>query len=255
MGRARLRTMPAVFVHGVPETPAIWGPLRAKLNRDDIVTPQLPGFGCPKPDGFGSTKEEYVAWLVAELDKVAAADGPIDLIGHDWGGGLVVRVVSTRPDLLRSWVTDAAGIGHPDFEWHEFAKIWQTPGAGEEFFEQQLAGSDEERGAVFEMFGVPHDDAVAMGGSIDKRMTDSIIALYRSATEVGKEWSGDFKDIPAPGLVIVPSEDAFLNADHARESAATAGAQVAEFDGIGHWWMAQAPDRAVKTLESFWSSV
>jgi pimeloyl-ACP methyl ester carboxylesterase len=247
--------MPAVLVHGVPETPAVWNQLRAALSRTDVVTPQLPGFGCPKPDGFGSTKEEYVAWLVAELDDIAAEQGPVDLVGHDWGGGLTVRVVSTRPDLLRSWVTDAAGLGHPDFEWHEFAKIWQTPGAGEEFFEQQLAGSDEDRGAVFEMFGVSHDDAVEMGSHIDKRMTDSILALYRSATDVGKEWAPDFRDIPAPGLVIVPSEDTFLDADHARSGAAAAGAGVAEFEGIGHWWMAQAPDHAATTLEAFWSSV
>ena len=65
--------------------------------------------------------------------------GPVDLVGHDWGGGFVVRVVSTRPDLVRSWVTDAAGIGDVNFEWHDFAKIWQTPGEGEQFFEQQLA--------------------------------------------------------------------------------------------------------------------
>jgi pimeloyl-ACP methyl ester carboxylesterase len=232
----------------------VWNQLRAKLSRTDIVTPQLPGFGCEMPANFGSTKEEYVAWLVAELDGIAS-EGPIDLVGHDWGGGLVVRAVSTRPDLVRSWVTDAAGLGHPDFEWHEFAKIWQTPDAGEEFFEQQLSGSDEERGAVFEMFGVPHGDAVAMGSHIDKRMTDSILALYRSATEVGKEWAPDFRDIPAPGMVIVPSEDAFLNGDHAREGAKTAGARVAEFDGIGHWWMAQAPDHAATTLEAFWASI
>ena len=146
--------MPAVLVHGVPETPAVWDHLRSELKRDDIVTPQLPGFGCPRPPGFGATKEEYVAWLVAELEALAAT-GPVDLVGHDWGGGFVVRVVSTRPDLVRSWVTDAAGIGDVNFEWHDVAKIWQTPGEGEQFFEQQSAATPKERGAVFEMFGIP----------------------------------------------------------------------------------------------------
>ena len=98
--------MPTVLVHGVPETPALWDPLRAHLAREEVVALQLPGFGCSRPAGFGATKEEYVSWLVAELEK-ARADGEIDLVGHDWGGGFVVRVVSTRPDLVRSWVTDA----------------------------------------------------------------------------------------------------------------------------------------------------
>src|SRR3954470_21641847 len=118
--------MPAVFVHGVPEIPSLWDSMRSHLKRDDVVAVQLPGFGCPRPDGFGATKEEYVAWLIGELESLGAP-GTIDLVGHDWGGGFTVRVVSTRPDLVRSWVTDAAGIGHDKFEWHEFAKIWQTP--------------------------------------------------------------------------------------------------------------------------------
>jgi pimeloyl-ACP methyl ester carboxylesterase len=29
--------MPAVFVHGNPETPAVWDPLLAELDRDDVV--------------------------------------------------------------------------------------------------------------------------------------------------------------------------------------------------------------------------
>jgi pimeloyl-ACP methyl ester carboxylesterase len=224
--------MPAVLVHGVPETPAVWDPLRSHLRRDDVLAVQLPGFGCPRPDGFDASKEAYVDWLVRELEAV---QGPIDLVGHDWGGGFVVRVVSTRPDLVRSWVTDAGGIGDVEFEWHDFAKIWQTPGAGEEFWEQQLATPVEERAATFTLFNVAHDDAVAMAGSIDQAMADCILALYRSAVDVGREWAPDFKDIPTPGLVLVPSDDPFLAADRARGSAARAGAAVRELEGVGHW--------------------
>jgi pimeloyl-ACP methyl ester carboxylesterase len=141
--------MTVVLVHGVPETPAVWEPLVALLGRTDVETLRLPGFGGPAPVGFGATKEEYVAWLGAELERIGAA-GPVDLVGHDWGGGFVVRVVSTRPDLVRSWVTDAGAIGEPGFEWHDFAKIWQTPGEGEEFFAQQLATPVDDSATVFE---------------------------------------------------------------------------------------------------------
>jgi pimeloyl-ACP methyl ester carboxylesterase len=56
--------------------------------------------------------DDYAAWLVAELEAVGE---PVDLVGHDWGGGFTVRVVSLRPDLVRSWVSDAAGVGDVDF--------------------------------------------------------------------------------------------------------------------------------------------
>jgi pimeloyl-ACP methyl ester carboxylesterase len=245
--------MPAVLVHGVPETPAVWDGVRSELRRDDVVALQLPGFGCARPDGFGATKEEYVTWLVGELSGLQA-QGPIDLVGHDWGGGFVVRLVSTRADLVRSWVSDAAGLGDPDFEWHEFAKIWQTPGAGEDFFDQQLAQTVEERAGVFEMFGVPHDRALVMAGAVDRTMADCILSLYRSAVDVGKEWSPDFHDIGKPGLVLLPSEDPFLSEEGARVGAGHAGAAVAGLAGLGHWWMLQDPKQGAAVLEEFWSS-
>src|SRR3954453_15936884 len=159
--------MPAVFVHGVPEIPTLWDSLGSRLPRDDPTALQLPGFGCARPSGFGATKEEYVAWLVGELEAIGE---PVDLVGHDWGGGFTVRLVSTRPDLVRSWVTDAASLGHEKFEWHEFAKIWQTPDAGEEFFAGQLALSDEDKASVFEGFGVPHDEAMRLQTGLDQTM-------------------------------------------------------------------------------------
>ena len=94
----------------------------ALMHRDDVIALQLPGFGCPRPDGFEATKEAYVTWLVRELDQIGA-HGPIDLVGHDWGGGFVLRLVSTRADLVRSWVSDIAGMGDVDFVWHQVAKV------------------------------------------------------------------------------------------------------------------------------------
>jgi len=243
--------MPAVLVHGVPETPALWEPLIEHLGRSDVVTPQLPGFGCPRPAGFGATKEEYVDWLIGELEGLQA-DGPVDLVGHDWGGGLTLRLVSLRPNLVRTWASDAGGLADVDFEWHQFAKIWQTPEEGERFFEQQLASTPEERAALFEVF-VPREQALRMAG-LDETMAGCILDLYRSAVDVGREWSADFVDIPKPGLVLIPSEDPFLEDESAKTSAAKAGAATAPLDGLGHWWMLQDPALAAATLEAFWSS-
>src|SRR5216684_1942786 len=107
--------MPAVFVHGVPDTQRVWDAVASRLNRKDVLTLSLPGFDCPMPAGFSATKEAYVDWL---LGRLAAIQGPIDLVGHDWGGLLVVRAVSVRPDAVRSW---AAGAAPLDREY-----VWQT---------------------------------------------------------------------------------------------------------------------------------
>lgn len=245
--------MPAVLVHGVPETSALWDGLVPLLGRDDVVTLQLPGFGTPRPAGFGATKEEYVDWLVGQLES-RRGDGPIDLVGHDWGGGFTVRLVSIRPDLVRSWVTDGAGLGDIEFEWHDFAKIWQTPEEGEKFWADQLATPVEERAGVFELFGVSHDDAVKLAGQVDETMAGCILPLYRSATNVGVEWAPDFHDIPKPGLVLAATEDAFLSLDRSRVGAERAGARFEVLEGLGHWWMLQDPARAAAVIKDFWST-
>lgn len=77
-----------VFVHGVPETASLWDKVRSHIEAESVAL-TLPGFGCPRPDGFGATKDEYVEWLVAELDTF---DEPVDLVGHDWGASLTYRV-------------------------------------------------------------------------------------------------------------------------------------------------------------------
>jgi pimeloyl-ACP methyl ester carboxylesterase len=246
--------MTVVLVHGVPETPEVWDPLRVELGRPDVEALRLPGFGAVPPAGFGATKEEYVDWLVAELERIGSA-GPVDLVGHDWGGGFVVRVVSTRPELVRSWVTDAGAIGDPGFEWHDFAKIWQTPGEGEEFFAQQLATPVDDQAGVFEAFGVPADRARVLAGWADEEMARCILTLYRSAVDVGREWGPDFQSIPAPGLALLPTEDPFLSADGSRSAARRAGVGVVELSGLGHWWMLQDPARGAAVLADFWSSV
>jgi pimeloyl-ACP methyl ester carboxylesterase len=68
-----------------------------------------------------------VAWLTATLESLSQ---PIDLIGHDWGSLLVVRVASARPNLVRSWVGGAAPVSS-EYVWHSAAQAWQTPQLGE----------------------------------------------------------------------------------------------------------------------------
>lgn len=129
--------MTVVLVHGNPETEAIWGPLVDALRRDDVVRLSPPGFGAPLPDDFPATYLAYRDWLEDELERL---DGPVDLVGHDWGGGHVVNAMMHRPELVRSWASDAVGLFDPDYVWHDLAQVWQTPGGRRGFGELNVRG-------------------------------------------------------------------------------------------------------------------
>lgn len=239
-----------VFVHGVPETADLWRDVRAAIDRESVAV-QLPGFGCPRPDGFTATKDAYVDWLVGAID---ALDGPVDLVGHDWGAGLTYRVATAFGDRLRSWAADVGAIAHPDYTWHDFAKIWQTPGEGEAFVEGQLAQSVEAQSAMYEGFGVPGGHARTMAEAYDATMGAAILDLYRSATPNPHAAWGPWRPTSAPGLVLHPTDDPFDDRAHATAVAEALGAGFAPMEGAGHFWPAQAPEAGAAVLETFWSS-
>ncbi|MGP0031178.1 MAG: alpha/beta fold hydrolase [Acidimicrobiales bacterium] len=241
-----------VFVHGVPETSALWDKVRCHIDAESVAL-ALPGFGCPRPNGFGATKDGYVEWLVAELDTF---DEPVELVGHDWGASLTYRVATTYGDRVHSWVADNLNGIMPDYEWHDFAKIWQTPGEGEKFWAHQIAASIEDRAGIFEAFGVGYDDAAALASAVDETMAACILELYRSAVpNTCADWGDSLHPTAAPGLVLVPSDDPFGDAAASRQAAETLGAKIRAFEGVGHWWALQKPAEAASILKGFISSV
>ncbi|MGP4054859.1 alpha/beta fold hydrolase [Mycobacterium sp. 4D054] len=247
--------MTVVFVHGNPETDAIWGPLTAVLGRDDVVLLSPPGFGAPLPDGFGATMLEYRDWLESALEGI---EGPIDLVGHDWGGGHVVNAVMHRPELVRSWVSDSVGLFDADYVWHDMAQVWQTAGAGEESLDAMMGGGVPARTELMVSFGIPADVGAALAEQQNDDMRKAILALYRSAAQPAMAEAGRALEAAAarPGLSLQPTDDPFIGPhDNRRRAAERAGARVEVLEGLGHWWMVEDPHRGAAALTAFWDSL
>ncbi|MEZ5231777.1 MAG: alpha/beta hydrolase [Acidimicrobiales bacterium] len=247
--------MTVVLVHGNPETAAIWDRLRVELGRTDVVALSPPGFGAPVPEGFGATSDDYLAWLVDELGHI---DGPIDLIGHDWGGGHVARVAASRPDLIRSWCTDIAGCFDPAYVWHDMAQVWQQPGDGEAAIDGMISLAMADRVAAFTAMGMDGEAAQSCAAAVGPDMGRCILALYRSAVQPAMtEWGRRLEQAERrPALVIVATEDHFVGGEElARRMAARIGAEVAVLDGLGHWWMMQDPAAGARAITTFLASL
>ena len=248
--------MTHVFVHGNPETEAVWWPLAAELARrgvDDVVLLSPPGFGAPTPAGWDATHASYRGWLVAELERLG---GGVHLVGHDWGAGHVYGVAAHRPDLLASWAADCAGLLHPDYVWHDAAQGWQTPEVGEQMVAGMAAMSHAERVGLFGTLGITGEVADALATGLDAEMGRCILALYRSATQPVLRDLGDLLAAAPrrPGLVVVATGDTYAGTpDMAAHTAQRAGAGTVVLDGASHWWMLERPGDAADALTAFWA--
>ena len=244
---------PAVFVHGNPETSAVWGPLLARLNRDDVVCLSPPGFGAPLPTGFDASMTGYRDWLVRQL---GAFRYPADLVGHDWGGAHVFNAVMARPDLVRSWVSDALGVFDPGYVWHPLAQIWQTPGQGEQSAATMFEAPLDQRIRRMRERGIDDPVAAQLAAGQDSQMATAVLALYRSAAQPAMSTAGQQASAAAakPGLAISAAKDDTTGSEASRRRvAARAAADVATLPGLGHWWMVQDPHAGAAILTDFWS--
>lgn len=252
-----------VFVHGNPETDAIWRLLTDQLaglsiTDENIVLLSPPGFGAPLPADFDPTSDGYLAWLAAEVELLAATRGlPIDIVGHDWGAGHVFRLAGERPDLIRSWAADIGGLLHPDYVWHDAAKAWQTPDVGEQVIEMMLSMSLADRVASYSGLGLPDELASEMAEAMNADMGAAILGLYRSAPEpVIRGYASTLAAADrTPGLIITAADDAYVSADLAGPVAERLGCAELVLEGQGHWWMVSDPATAARGLAEFWASL
>jgi pimeloyl-ACP methyl ester carboxylesterase len=247
--------MTVVLVHGNPETKAIWGPLIDVLARNDVVRLSPPGFGAPLPDDFPATYLAYRDWLE---DELAGFDKPVDVVGHDWGGGHVVNVVMHRPELVRSWASDVVGLFDPDYVWHDLAQVWQTPGEGEKLVAKTMGGTVEYRAQRNAALGIPLEIATSIAYSQGPEMGRAILLLYRSARQPAMAEAGRAlgKAAARPGVSLLATEDRFVGSEEIRRrAAARAGARTEVLAGLGHWWMVQDPVRSAVALTDFWESL
>ncbi len=241
--------MPAVFVHGVPDTAALWDRLIPMLSRADVIALTLPGFGTQLPPDWRGTKEEYAGWLVTELERIGE---PVDLVAHDWGAILAQRVASIRPDLVR---TLACGSGPLDreYEWHPMAQLWQTTEVGEQIMAALGSTPAVDLAAGFVAGGSPPELATMQAEHLDDRMAQCILALYRSAVTVGEEWQDQVAAMPRrPAVVFHGADDPHVPANIAEHLAARLDAALVMYHDCSHWWPWARAAETAETLTELW---
>lgn len=240
--------MPAFLVHGNPDTSRLWRRVVDELGsyEGEIVAADLPGFAAAAPEGFPATKEAYVEWIVEQLEGLG---GNVDLVGHDWGSLLVQRVASIRPDLLASVACGGAAVD-VDYPWHPLAQVWQTPGAGEKYMEEELTAEFGIEHLVEN--GVPREDA-EQNMWLTPHGKTTILKLYRSAVDIGAEWQPDLEQLEVPAMVIWGRTDPYVPLEFGERLAERMKGELVVLE-CGHWWPFERPAETAEALQRHWSA-
>ena len=247
MDCAKGNVLTVVFVHGFPDTYRMWDQIIAASGRDDCVALDLPGFSSAAPDGWPSTVDAYVAWILAEVERRVAVGGPVHLVGHDWGCIMGLRAASLRPELFRSV---AGGNGPIDENWplHTHWKLWAQPGTGEAAM------------AAMNVDDLP-PGLVHMGMTPEGARTNSLttpghkavaLTLYRSGVNVGRDWAADLARIVVPSMLIWGVRDMDVPVETGRRMAWRMGAEMVELDAH-HFWPYAKPVEATQALQRLWA--
>jgi pimeloyl-ACP methyl ester carboxylesterase len=239
-----------MLVHGNPDSHLLWELVQPHLDTggDEVVAVDLPGFAEPAPPDFPATKEAYVAWLIDELEALASRSGRVDLVGHDWGSLMVQRIASERPDLLRTVAVGGAAVD-VEYPWHSIAQVWQTPGEGERYMEEEL--TPEVSIPYLIENGMPREYAERNSWLVPGNK-DCILALYRSAVKIGEEWQPGVERIELPSMVIWGRDDPYVELPWGERLAERMHAELVVLD-CGHWWSYERPRETAQALTRLWS--
>ncbi len=102
---------PVVLVHGIPTSPSLWRHVVPLLPDLRVLAFEMTGYGDSIPAGRGrdvsvsAQADRLNAWI-EHLDV-----GPVTLVGHDLGGGVVHIAAVRRPDLCAGLLI-TNGIGY-----------------------------------------------------------------------------------------------------------------------------------------------
>ncbi len=197
------------------------------------------------PAGFDATKEAYVAWLVEQVEAIGE---PVDIVGHDWGSLLVQRLVSIRPDLVRTWAAGSGTVDR-DYVWHDLAQMWQTPEVGEQVMDAMVGD------ALVDALGRPARPRARDRGRGERRrhhegLHPAAVPLRRAGFD---DWHDAVDAISRPGLVLWGADDPYVTADFGGRLAERTGATLEMFPDSGHWWPVTKPAETAAALETLWS--
>jgi pimeloyl-ACP methyl ester carboxylesterase len=244
---------PVVFVHGTPSWSYIWRNVAPKLAESfSVHVFDLLGYGdSPALDGADLSLTAHARRFVELLDALGL-DVPA-VVGHDIGGGIVLRthLIERRP-FRRIALVDAVALAP-----------WIT--APTRHMQKHLDVYRTMPVHIYEQIVTAHLRTAVAGALDDDRLAaylrpwrgeDGQAAYLEKVAQFDEEETREFEpllgSIDVPVLILWGEHDAWLDASLAKRLAeAIPGAPLELIPGAGHFAMEDAPEAVAQALAEF----
>ena len=227
-----------VFLHGWPDTPALWDETVAALApRWRCVRFALPGYGAAAPERLPDL-EGTLSLIEAVIEAVSPHE-PVTLVLHDWGAVFGYQVAMRQPRRVARVVGVDVGDTVDDALWRSWSPSAKAGVMGYQLF-LAVAGW--------------------IGGGLGDRLTRWMARTLRAPAPperiharmnwpYRRAWTGGLKaavpvDLACPMLFVYGERKPFLfhSPGWAARIAARPGSEVHALD-CGHWVMVQRGER------------
>ncbi len=244
-----------VLLHGWPDTARLWrGVVPGLVDAGyRVLVPDLRG--CGRSDRPAGVEDYAMGRLVDDVLGVldAARVEAAHVVGHDWGAALAWAVALRHPERVRS--LGALAVGHPtafraagldQMLRSLYVLAFRTEGLGEAF----VAMEDY---ALLRRMG--HPDAAEVAAGLAAGQLTPHLNWYRA------NLPADAFVTPPPRLAplavralgVWASGDRGLGEAQMLDSAryCARGFCYVRLEGLGHWFVLEAPDKVTKVLRDF----
>ena len=249
---------PVVLLHGLGGAAANWGLLAPELALERLVLAiDLPGHAGSDPLPAAPSLAPYADAVAA----VAAREGigPVDVVGHSFGGLVALRLAVRRPGVVRSLVlAAAAGITSGTRAAERVLAFlgWVQPGRRISPHWRAVARSDDLKRAVFGHW------FAADPAALTEEAVEAVLRDVGLNTDTDSAWRAMTRDDPrpdlhriqAPSLVLWGATDNQLPLEDAYEYARRLRAPVRVIADCGHLLIVERPDACLDAIERFLAS-
>ncbi len=253
--------LPVLLLHGVPQTAIVFRHLFPVLAADRLVlAPDLKGLGGSEVGG-----PYDVATLVREIAALILheVDGPVDVVGHDWGGAIALALADTRPDLVRRLVVINAPYRKVSLVKAFHIPLFALPGLPEVVF--RLGG----RRLIDGMLRLAWKSDQPLDPDVRDRYAASyanpqrvsaMLGYYRASVRgqiAGRRKVAEPPTGPTPTglgrLVLWGAADPVMPMAIAESVCSDLGpaAELVALPGIGHFPLEEAPEDSVRIITRF----